>query len=74
MRGFSILGVPGILWVFKGAVGQGLNTLGESEYAGAGRAGAVIVESEYARAGYTRVVIIKSKYTKVKVVILRIEL
>jgi len=63
--------VPGILWVFKGAVGQGLNTLGESEYARAGRAGAVMVESKYAE---VRAVIIKSKYTKVKVVILRIEL
>ena len=41
-------------------MGQGLSTLGESEYARAGYAGAVIVESEYARAGYTGAVIIKS--------------
>ena len=71
MRGFSILGVLGILWVFKGAVGQGLDTLGKSEYARAGYARAVIVESKYAK---IKVVITKSKYTKVKVVILRIEL
>ena len=71
MRGFLILGVLGILWVFKGAVGQGLDTLGKSEYTRAGYTRAVIVESKYAK---VKAVITKSKYTKVKVVILRIEL
>ena len=49
----------GILYTFKGVVGQGCNTLGKSKYT---------------KAGYIQVVIVKSKYTKVKVVILRIEL
>ena len=45
--------------MFKGVVGQGCNTLGKSEYT---------------KAGYTKAVIVESKYTKVKVVILGIEL
>ena len=57
--------------MFKGAVGQGLDTLGKSEYTRAGYARAVIVESKYTK---VKVVITKSKYTKVKVVILRMEL
>ena len=61
----------GILYTFKGVVGQGCNTLGKSEYARAGRAGAVIVVSKYTRAGYTEVVIIKSI---INIVILRVEL
>ena len=69
--GFSIPGVLGILCTFKGAVGQGCNTLGKSEYAKAGYAKAVIVESEYAK---VKAVITKSKYTKVKAVISRIGL
>ena len=59
MRGFSILGVPGILCTFKGAVGQGCDALGKSEYAKAGYARAVIVESEYAK---VKAVITKSEY------------
>ena len=61
----------GILYIFKGVVGQGLNTLSESEYTRAGHVRVVIVESKYTK---VKVVIIKSKYTKVKVVILSIEL
>ena len=41
-------------------MGQGLDTLGKSEYAKAGYARAVIVESEYAE---VRAVITKSEYT-----------
>ena len=59
MRRFLILGVLGILYIFKGVVGQGCNTLGESEYT---------------KVEYIRVVIVESKYTKVKVVMSRIEL
>ena len=61
----------GILCVFKGAVGQGCNTLGKSEYARAGRAGVVIVESKYTRVRYIGVVIIKSI---TNIVISRVEL
>ena len=52
-------------------MGQGLDTLGKSEYAKAGYTRVVIVESKYTK---VKAVITKSKYTKVKVVILRMEL
>ena len=68
MYRFLILGVLGILCVFKSIVGQGLNTLGKSKYTKVGYTRVVIVESKYTK---VRVVITKSKYTKVKVVILR---
>ena len=60
MRGFSTWGCQEYVRGFKGVVGQGLNTLGESEYARAGYVRAVMVESEYAREGYARAVIVKS--------------
>ena len=71
MYRFLILGVLGILYTFKSIVGQGCNTLGESEYTKAGYTRVVIVESKYTK---VKVIITKSKYTKVEVVILRIEL
>ena len=58
----------GILYTFKGVVGQELDTLGKSKYTKAGYTRVVIVESKYTE---VRVVITKSKYTKVEVVILR---
>ena len=61
----------GILYTFKGVVGQGYNTLGKSKYTKAGYIKAVIVESKYTK---VKVVITKSKYTRVEVVISRIEL
>ena len=63
--------MPGIRAWFRGAEGQGLDTLGESECAKAGYAKAVMVESEYAE---VRAVITKSEYAKVKAVISRMEL
>ena len=71
MYRFLILGVLGILYIFKGVVGQGCNTLGESEYTKVGYTRVVIVEAKYTK---VKVIITRSKYTKVKVIILRIEL
>ena len=71
MRRFLILGVLGILYMFKGVVGQRLDILSKSKYTKAGYTRVVIVESKYTK---VKAVITKFKYTKVEVVILRVEL
>ena len=71
MHRFLILGVLGILYTFRGVVGQGCSTLGKSKYTKVEYTRVVIVGFKYTK---VKVVITKSKYIKVKVVILRIEL